>query len=91
MAKIKTYISKKAEFLGYGEKKPHKFGFTQGQKWSPCEYSIKGYEDKIKIYKKDDGFWWVDYTGSHSRSRDCYRLVSQAKKTAIKLIQMECA
>ena len=49
MNKIKTYISKEAEFLGFGEKKFHKFGFTQSQKWSTCEYSIKGYENKIKI------------------------------------------
>jgi hypothetical protein len=90
MTKIKIYISKDAEFLGFGKKKSHKFGFTQAQKFTPCEYSIKGYEDKIKIYK-NDGFWWVDYKGSHSRSRDCYRLVSQAKKTAVKLIQMGCA
>ena len=60
MNKIKTYISKEAEFLGFGEKKSHKFGVTQGQKWSPCEYSIKGYEDKIEIYKQN-GFWCVDY------------------------------
>ena len=84
--KIKTYISKEAKFLGFGKKKYNGLGFTQGQKWSPCEYSIKGYEDKIKIYN-DDGLWWVDYQGSHSSLSDSYRLVSQAKKSAIKLIE----
>lgn len=91
MTKIKTYISKEAEFLGFGKMNQNKFGFKQGQKWSSCEYSIKGYEDTIKIYKKDDGFWWVDYKGSHSIPRYRYRLLSEAKEIAIKLIQMECA
>ena len=83
---IKTYISKEAEFLGFGKKKYNGLGYTQGQKWSPCEYSIKGYEEIIKIYK-DEGSWWVDFEGSDSRSRDCYKSLSQAKKTAIKLIE----
>lgn len=82
MNKIKTYISKEAEFLGFGEKKFHKFGFTQGQKWSTCEYSIKGYEDKIKIYKEND-FWWVDYESK----KETFKLLSQAKKSAVKLIE----
>ena len=82
MDKIKTYISKEAEFLGFGEKKFHKFGYTQGQKWSPCEYSIKGYEDKIKIIK-ENGFWCVDYQSK----KESFKLLTQAKKSAIRLIE----
>ena len=82
MNKIKTYISKEAEFLGFGEKKFHKFGFTQSQKWSTCEYSIKGYENKIKIYN-ENGLWCVDY----KRQKESFKLLSHAKKWAITTIE----
>ena len=82
MTKIKIYKSKESEFLGFGEKKFHKFGHTQSQKWTPCEYSIKGYEDKIKIYK-ENGFWCVDYQSK----KESFKLLSHAKKSAVTLIE----
>ena len=91
MAKLKTYISKPAKFLGFGIKKTTSKGTTQGQKFSPCEYSIKGYEHMIKIHKSHDGFWWTCFKGSMSGFNSPYTLLSQAKINAVNLITMHVA
>ena len=91
MAKLKTYISKPAKFLGFGIKKNTAKGTTQGQKFSPCEYSIKGYEHMIKIHKSHDGFWWTCFNGSMSGFNSPYTLLSQAKTNAVNLITIHVA